>query len=92
MMVTDWRNLITVTENADGTHRLVEHSEINRVESLLKERQKEIERLTARNELLEAVVEAAKFAQAVLWGSDGDKKGAIKYLDKALAAVPPGKE
>jgi len=31
------------------------------------------------------VVEAAKFAQAVLWGSDGDKKGAIKYLDKTLS-------
>ena len=41
----------------------------------------EIERLQARVEELE---KAAKFAQAVLWGSDGDKKGAIKYLDKAL--------
>lgn len=40
--------------------------------------------LLDRNKLLEDVAEVA---QAVLWSSDGDKRGAIKYLDKAIAKL-----
>ena len=33
---------------------------------------------------IEKLRKAADFGLAVLWGSDGDKRGAIKYLEKAL--------
>ena len=40
-----------------------------------------LEQAQARIDELE---KAAQFGLAVLWGSDGDKKGAIQYLEKAL--------
>ena len=48
--------------------------------------------LTEEIERLRAVVGAAQFAQAVLWGSNGDKRGAIKYLDKALDELDKDRE
>ena len=36
------------------------------------------------NEQLAQLRRAASFALAVLWGSDGDKRGAIKALERVL--------
>lgn len=41
----------------------------------------DFERLQAENERFRV---AAQFGLDVLWGSNGDKRGAISYLEKAL--------
>lgn len=65
--------------------------EIERLTSDLMNKNRMLDVANEHNQKLEKVLDAAKFAQAVLWGSDGDKKGAIKYLDKAIAEVSDGR-